>query len=137
MLAMANGIFGTLGDVQPETSYKERSKKTDDLEKYFLQYAREFDCEDIVNKGVLDDDFYINQVMNILDDYEEFTTQSNLANKLAKRDMRKDFTPDQIEKMVEENNGYLGVELYDYEKKYWDEFEENDFDRLVIHRPNK
>jgi hypothetical protein len=34
--------------------------------------------------------------------------------------------------MAKENHGYFGVALYDYEKKYWDEFEKNGFERLEV-----
>ena len=34
--------------------------------------------------------------------------------------------------MSRKNDGYLGVPLYDFEKKYYDEFNENEYERLFI-----
>lgn len=136
MLAIANGIVGILGDVMPETDYKKRSQKMDDLENYFLQYAADFEHERLAQKydreHVLDDEFYENKIMPIISDFEDYAVQDNLANDLAWRDFRRDHSKEELDKMAKENGGYFGVALYDYEKKYWDEFEENGFNRLEI-----
>lgn len=54
---------------------------------------------------------------------EEFDVHDTLSNKLAWRDFRQDHSSEEINQMKKENGGYFGVSLYDYEKKYWDEFE--------------
>jgi hypothetical protein len=55
-----------------------------------------------------------------------------IANELAWRDFRRDHTEAELKKMSKENHDYFGVELYDYEKKYWDEFEKYGYKRLEI-----
>lgn len=132
-VSLANATLGILGDVSKESDYKTQSNELEELEKYFLQFARDFDHEEVLgDSGGMDDDFYTSAIMPILDDYDEYTTQTTLANKLAWRDFRKDHSKEEIEKMSEENSGYFGVEIYDYEKKYWDEFENHEFDRLEV-----
>lgn len=136
MLAIANGIVGILGDVLPETEYKKRSNRMTDLENYFLQYAGDYGHEGLAQKydreDILDDEFYENEILPIISDYDDYVTHDNLANDLAWRDFRRDHTQEELDKMAQENGGYFGVALHDYEKKYWDEFEENGFERLEI-----
>jgi len=136
MLAIANGIVGVLGDVLPETDYKKRSEGMTDLENYFLQYAADFGhaglAQNYDEEDVLDDEFYENEIYPIIRDYEDYAAHDTLSNELAWRDFRKDHAETEIEKMAEGNGGYFGVEIHDYEKKYWDEFDENGFDRLEI-----
>lgn len=135
-VAIADGVLGILGDVTTEKNYKKQSEEMDDLENYFLQYADDFGCGEFAQMDgqavILDDEFYENKIMPIIDDYEDYASYDNLANKLAWRDFRRDHTEEEIEEMAKKNGGFFGVELYDYEKKYWDEFDENEFERLEI-----
>ncbi len=137
-VAIADGIVGVLGDMMPEVDYKKQSEKIRNLENYFLQYASDYGCGELAQyneyeKGIiLDDEFYENKILPIINDYEEYTTHDSLANELAWRDFRKDHSEAEIKEMAKKNSGYFGVELYDYEKKYWDEFEENKFERLEV-----
>ncbi len=136
MCAIANSVLGIMGDELDEKDYKAKSDKYEELEAYFLQFAKEMDANDMVDKYegkyVLDDDFYGEKINTIIEDYDDHIMFSLLVNKLAWRDFHKDHTKEEIKKMAEENGGYFGVELHDYEKKYWDEFEENGLDRLKI-----
>ena len=45
MIGIANSVLGILGDSLPDTDYKKRSNKMEELEKYLLQHAKDFDCE--------------------------------------------------------------------------------------------
>lgn len=136
MLAIANGIVGILGDVLPETDYKKRSDVMGKIENYFLQYAADYGYEGMAqeydSEDVLDDEFYENEILPIMKDYDDFTTRDNLSSELAWRDFRREHTPKELDEMAEKNSGYFGVEMYDYEKKYWDEFDENGYERLEI-----
>ncbi len=135
-ISLANATLGILGDVSRESDYKSQSNELNELEDYLLQFAKDFDhVETLGESGSLDDDFYTSAIMPILDDYDEYTTQTNLANKLAWRDFRKDHSEEEMQRMSEENSGYFGVEIHDYEKKYWDEFEAHEFDRLEVLAP--
>ncbi|MCK4554043.1 hypothetical protein KAU19_03705 [Candidatus Parcubacteria bacterium] len=126
-VSIANGIVGVLGDVSRKTDYKKHSNEIEELEKYFLQFADDFGCGHLA-----DEDMYEDHILPIIDDYEDYATHDCLANKLAWRDFRKDYSEKEINEMSKESNGYLGPQLYKYEKKYWDEFEKNEFERLEI-----
>ncbi|OGY31401.1 MAG: hypothetical protein A3C02_01275 [Candidatus Andersenbacteria bacterium RIFCSPHIGHO2_02_FULL_45_11] len=135
-VAINDGIFGILGDTLPDTGYKKRSKETEKLESHLLQYAKDFDSsdlsEDFEGRPVLDSEVYETKIMPILDDFEEFAIHDGLANKLAWRDFKREHTKADMEKMAKKNGGYFGVVIYDYEKKYWDEFEKHEYSRLEI-----
>lgn len=134
--AISGGIFGILGDVFTGTNYKKRSEDMDKLEKHLLSYAKDFGHSGLVERfegeELLNEKFYEQQVLPILDDYEEFALFDGLANGLAKRDFRRDHSSTEIQKMSKKNGGYFGVDLYDYEKKYYDEFDKHGYDRLEI-----
>jgi hypothetical protein len=136
MLAIANGIVGVLGDTLPETNYKKRSKKMKDLENYFLQYAADYGYDGLAqeydSEDILDDEFYENEILPIIMDYENYSAQDKLANELAWRDFRREHSKEELDAMAEKNGGYFGVEMHDYEEKYWDEFNKNGFNRLEI-----
>lgn len=138
MVAIANGIVGVLGDVMPEANYKKCSERMQDLENYFLQFADDFGSSELAQKSehagkiILDDEFYENKILPIITDYEEFSTHDTLSSKLAWRDFQKDHSEREIKEMTKKNGGYFGVVLYDYEKKYWKEFEEYDYERLEV-----
>jgi len=127
MLAIASGVTGILGDVLPETDYKKRSLKMEKLEQYFLQFADDFGCGEF-----LDEEFYENRILPIMSDFEDYSVHDGLSSDLAWRDFRNEHTKKEMDKMAKENGGYFGVALYDYEKKYWDEFDEHGYDRLEI-----
>jgi len=136
MSAISSGIFGILGDVFIDTNYKKCSEDMDRLEKHLLSYAKDFGHSDLVEifegEEMLDDEFYEHQIMPILDDYEDFALYDRLAIGLAKRDFRRDHTEAEIRKMTKKNDGYFGVDLHGYEKKYQDEFDKHGYDRLEI-----
>lgn len=136
MLAIANGIVGVLGDEFPQADYKKRSSKMEDLESYFLQYAADYGHKGLAQKydsdDILDDEFYENEIFPIIEDYEYYAVHDKLSNELAWRDFRKKHTKKELDKMAKENAGYFGVEIYEFEKKYWDEFNEHGYDRLEI-----
>lgn len=111
-----------------------------DLEDYFLQFADSFGCREFAqeseyeNRVILDDTFYENKILPTITDYEEFSVLETLSNELAWRDFRKDHSEKEIKEMAKKNGSYFGVALYDYEKKYWDEFEKYAYERLAIQK---
>lgn len=135
-LGLGNHIVGILSDVMADSDYKDLHGKTSELEEYFLQFAKDFDCEDLIDKfegrNVWDEDVYNDTIMGVMEDYGDYEVTSRLANKLAWRDFKKEHSDKEIKAMAKENSGYFGVALYDYEKKYWDEFEKHGFERLEI-----
>jgi hypothetical protein len=76
-------------------------------------------------------------ILPILDDYDEHELFNGLANKLAWRDFGREHSKSEITEMAKKNSGYFGVALYDYEKRYWDEFEKYDYDRLEVVQKNE
>jgi len=141
MSAIANSVFGILGDALSGTDYKKRSDTMEKLEEHLLQYANLFDCGDLAQdhngKNILDDEHYENIILPIIDDYDELELFNGLANKLAWRDFVREHTDAKRKEMAKKNGGYFGVALYDYEKKYWDEFEKYDYDRLEVVQKNE
>lgn len=136
MSSIACSVFSMLGDRESSEGYKEQSLRMDALEAHLLEYAKEFGCDELAmdDEGamVLDDEYYEEIVMPVLYDYDEMQIFDDLANKLAWRDFRNKYSAAELKAMSKENGGYFGVSLYEYEKKYWDEFDEHGFDKLEI-----
>lgn len=136
MCGIANSVVGILGDALPDTDYKRRSDKMEELEEYFLHYAKDFDEEkftqDSDGKKIFNDEMYEKHIMPIMEDYDEHQTFDKLVNKLAWRDFKREHSESEMKKMAKENGGYFGVALYDYENKYWSEFELHGFERIEV-----
>jgi len=126
-LGISNGLLGLMGDALPDSDYKKQSNELQDLQDYVEGFAKEFDYE-----TATEEEFYPSVIMPILEDYDDYATHSKLSNDLAWRDFRQDHTEEEISAMSEKNNGYFGVVLHPYEKKYWDEFNQYNYDRLII-----
>lgn len=139
MVNMANGVLGLLGDHIEDKKYKEMSGKVEEVENYILSFAENFGSGSLVEKWdgkIILNDKTSEKFQEIMDDYDDFILFDSLANKLAWRDFRKTYSREEIDKMAEKNGGYFGVEIYDFEKKYWDEFDERGIDRLEIKKDN-
>ena len=136
MSEITNSIFGLLGDHLPNTDYKKRSNEMERFGKYLLGKAGDFGCKEFTEKfegkDVFNEKTHHRLIMPILEDYEEFIIFDGLANKLAWRDFRRDHSEAEMREMGKKNGGYFGVALYNYEKKYWDEFKKHDYERLEI-----
>ena len=136
MNGIASSVLGILGDSMPDMNYKKRADKMEKVEEYFLQYAEDFGCEEFTEdhdgKKIFKEEMYEKHIMTIIDDYDQLELFNGLANKLAWRDFRKDHSEKEIGMMREENGNYFGPELYDYEKRYWDEFKKYEYERLDI-----
>ena len=132
-LEMSSFIYGPLSDMV-DKKFKKDSDEIESLEKYFLTYAKDFHFEKNLcspDELHLDEDYY----MKILDDLEQYDDRQlfdNLANELAKRDFRNKYSKKEIEALHKEHGDYLGVPMYDFEKKYYDEFNDKGYDRLFI-----
>lgn len=137
-LSVGCAVLGILGDSMPEKNYKKVSVEAEELQDYLLQYAKGFGCNKFIGnekfegKDVMSDEFYETKIMPILSDYDGCILEDSLSSKLAWRDFRKDHTEKELKKMAQQNNGYFGGVLYDYEKKYWDEIEAHGYERFVI-----
>src|SRR3989344_5230506 len=133
-LEISSFVYGDLSDFVEE-KYKKNVNTLENIQKDLLEYAKEFDfdknTENFEGKVILREEYY----SKLLDDlflYDDHQLFENLSNKLGLRDFNRNFTKEEIEKISEEHDGYLGVPLYDFEKKYYDEFNEHEYDRLEI-----
>ena len=135
-VTLAGTIYALMGDMVDE-KYKSSVDQMDNIENILCSLAKEFGLHKIVEyfdgKTVMDmEGKWFENVMADLDEYEEFATFDKLSHKLAHRDFYREHSEEEIKKLIKEHGGYIGVLLYDYEKKYWDEFETHDYDRLEI-----
>lgn len=137
-IAVSQFVYGALGDFVDE-KYKKESTKLEELERHLASHAKDFGFEEITEEFEgervikMEGDWY-HSIYEDIEEYDEYKLFQNLANKLGWRDFRRDHTKEEIDKMAEESGGYLGVPLYDYEKKYYDEFSEHDYSRLEINK---
>jgi hypothetical protein len=135
-VTVASLIYGPMGDFA-DPKFKKDSKQLDRLETLLCEHAEEFGfgnlIEEFDGKPVLDMESAIHdEIMEDMDVYDDYTVEETLSNKLAWRDFLKDHTKEEMDAMQKKNGGYFGAELYEYEKKYWDEFEKHSYDRIVI-----
>ena len=136
MSNLAGSIMGLLSDSLPDQEYTRKSQKMAALEEYLLQFANDFDCGELTEeeggKIVLHQDFFGKFTLPIIEDFSEGEILQTLSNKLAWRDFKREHSAEEMEEMSKGNSNYFGVEIAPYEKKYWDEFEENGYERLEI-----
>ncbi|MBU1102727.1 hypothetical protein KJ853_03685 [Patescibacteria group bacterium] len=130
-LASAGYIYGLLGDIVDD-KFKKQSDETDELENYLLRYAKDFDCEKIVDE--FEGKKFLSEKENdkILDDiseYDEYAFWSELANRLAKRDFFRTHSQQEIEKMDDFEIMHKQAEIED---KYWEELEKKGIEKFEL-----
>jgi len=129
-------MYGVMGDMVDE-NYKKKAEEINELENLLCDRASDFGLKEIT------DEFESKKVINMeskwykklikdLDEFEEYSLFDNLSNKLGWRDFYRKYSKKEIEEMGKRNNGYFGVDVYNFEKKYYDEFNKNGFERLEI-----
>ncbi len=133
-LEMSSFIYGQISDFVDD-KFKKNISKIEDVEKYLLQFSKDFSFEKNLCKDCgelsLDEEYYM-KILDDLDSYDEYQMFENLANKLGRRDFEKVYSLKEIKEISKKHNGYLGVPMYDFEKKYYDEFNSHGYDRLFI-----
>ncbi len=138
LVEIAGWPLGILSDAYEDDNnkYEEKNDMAEELQNHLLKYAEDFSCKNLVEefngKRYLKEEVTDKEIYPVIEDYVDFEMQDGLANELAKRDFRKEHTEEEIKKIAKENGGYFGAVLHDYEKKYWDEFEKNGYERLEI-----
>lgn len=135
-LEISGSVYGTIRDFCNEDYEKDLVQGEETLQ-YLLEKAEDFDFQNNIEKdeelGVFLKEEYSSQLFNVLlDEYDPYIANDFLSRELAKRDMRNMYTKEKIDVLVQEHHGYLGVPLYDFEEKYYDEFDEHGFERLYI-----
>lgn len=133
-LEISSFVYGDLSDFVDE-KYKKDVVALENVKNELVEYAKEFsfdkNTENFEEKVILREEYY----GKLLDDlflYDDHQIFEGLADKLGWRDFRVKYSNEEINKMSEESGGYLGVQLHDFEKKYYDEFNEHEYDRLYI-----
>ncbi len=132
---MSTGIMGYMNDFIEDSKIATRARVWQQIEQQLLKQAYEQGLTGTVDfeQGryyVKNELFEKN--MELTDDYTKLSTHQELSHALAARDFHEAYTPAEIAQMVAERGEYLGVETYDFEEKYWKEFEERGYTRLRI-----
>lgn len=131
---IANSVLGILGDVLPETEYKKKSDEMEDLEDYFISYAQNFGCDDLIErfhgKTLMKDEIY-EKINEIIEDYDDYIFWNELEVRMGKRDFKRTITTDD-KKYIKENKGWYPERINELYDKYRNEFEKYGIDRLEI-----
>jgi hypothetical protein len=135
-LDISNSIYGLMTDMVDE-KYKPISSKHEKVLEELLEYAKDYgfdkNTEKFKGKNILKEKYNM-ETLDDLEEYEELELFDKLSNKLGIRDFREKYSEEEIKKISKEHGGYLGVPLYDFEKKYYDEFNKNEYNRLYIRK---
>jgi hypothetical protein len=99
-------------------------------------HAEPFGCENLVGYDDLTDSYYSvrefddsSPVRPFIDEFEDDTFWSELADRLADRDMRQEYSEETLAAMTPEQQ----FQAYtDFEEQYQDEFEDHGIERLEI-----
>ncbi|KKQ34864.1 MAG: hypothetical protein US50_C0034G0005 [Candidatus Nomurabacteria bacterium GW2011_GWB1_37_5] len=129
-LEISSFIYGPMSDFVDD-KFKKDADDMDSVQEELLLNAEEFDFDKNMEEGDLKEEYY-EKILNDLSEYDDYELFENLANKLGWRDFRKKYTQEEIDKMSEEHGDYLGVPMYEFEKKYYDEFNKNEYNRLYV-----
>ena len=128
-------VTGLLSDHIKNDEYDDLHKKFEDLDSYLLEMSKDFGLENMTeqweDKILIKEEVSL-QLFEILSDYDDLTLHMELSNKLAWRDFNSTHTQKEKEELAEKNGGYFGVELHALEKKYWDEFNNNEYNNLYL-----
>jgi hypothetical protein len=139
-IGMTIYLLELLTDLGGQTKYVASLKRMKALRDMVYRRAEDFgiyDWSEEESDGTFElSDTALERVGNVAHDVEEFFAYEHLSNVLAWRDFEREHTKKEIEEMGRENNGYFGVPLYDYEERYWNEFDAYGFNRLEIVIPD-
>lgn len=135
---IANSVLGLLGDVLPGKEYKKKADEMDNLENYFISFARDFGCDNLVEdfkgKTLMKEEIY-EELSEILDEYDDYIFWNELEVRMGKRDFEKTETDDD-KKYIKESKGWYPRRIDAVYAKYAQEFENYGIDRLEIRENN-
>lgn len=137
-LNVSSFIYGTMSDFVDD-KYKKDIKIIEEVEKEMLRYAKDFNFGKNIEKFEGENTLrerYLDRNLSDLNDYDEYITYENLARELGRRDFFNKHTKEEIKKMTKESNGYLGALTYDFDEKYYNEFNKYGYSRLYIKEDN-
>lgn len=132
-LEMSSFIYGPMSDFVDD-KFKKDAEEIEEVEKYLLEFAKDYDFEKNLSspKELYVSEEYYDKILDDLNLYDEQQLFENLASELGKRDFHAKYSKEEINEIIKKYGNYLGVPLYEFEKKYYDEFNENGYDRLFI-----
>jgi len=135
---VANSVLGLLGDVLPGKEYKKKANEIDNLEDYFISFARDFGCDNLVEdfkgKTLMKDEIY-EKLSETIDKYDDYIFWNELEVRMGKRDFERAKTSDD-EKYIKESKGWYPRRIDTVYAKYAQEFENYGIDRLEIKENN-
>lgn len=132
MAEIGSNIYGILGDVISE-EYKIQSDEIDELRKYLLSFAGDFNCENLTEEfrgETIMSDSFSEEMQEVMDDYDDETFWHELETRLGKRDFERTMT--EIEEIKTKKDGWYPDRICDIYEKYEKEFEEYGIERLEI-----
>lgn len=128
---LGNWIRGLLNDqgLYENNNYGE-------IEDYLIKYAREFQCEELVekfrDKEIISDNFST-KIESIMENYDDFNFWDNLSRRLGQRDFYESMS--EQEKMEMNKNGnWFPDRIHKLYEDYEKEFEENGLASLRIEK---
>ena len=138
-IGIADGVLEMLREGLPEEkngAYIRQSDRIWALESHLLGYAKDMDCEDMAETHggelTLSDAVFEQEVTPLLDHYNEYMVYDAMASELAWRDIVREIGAEEAEKLESANDEKSLERIQKYEAKYWDEFDQHDFNRLEI-----
>lgn len=130
---MADSVYGIMGDMV-DKKYKKQSVQMDELEDVVFRQAEAFGMGHMVDefqgKKHMKDG-HEEEYMEDLLTFEGYAMWDNLARNLARRDLAKAYTLEQLQAM--DHMKYIGLESRT-EERYHEEFEEHGLTRLEVHK---
>ncbi len=135
-VGIAGFVFDRLSDAYEKSEYDGHRRRMETLEDEILKHANSigiYDWTEVYkDKNVFSDKAAVEDIIPVIQGFNDVSLSDELANALAWRDFRRTYSEEEIEKMSEEHHGYFGVPLYEYEERYWKEFDEHGYDRLEV-----
>ena len=135
-VAVAGSIYGVMSDMVDD-KYDKQADETEDVEKLLCGYAYAFGLSNVVEESEdkqvikMESDWY-DDISDDISEYDDYAVYDTLSNKLGWRDFRAKYSEEEIKEMAEERGGYLGVPLYEFENKIYEEFDKYEYSRLFI-----
>ncbi|MCX6745842.1 MAG: hypothetical protein NTX00_02360 [Candidatus Parcubacteria bacterium] len=124
-------IYGLLRDMVSQ-DYNEKLSRNEELENYLLGFAKEYGQKKIVEefdgKNVATHE-YLDKVLDDMSEYEDYIMWDELSSRLGARDFYQQHSKKELKKMTMQE---ILTKRFEFEEKYYKEFEENGLDRLGV-----
>lgn len=131
-LDTANYIYGYAGDMLENKKYKAKSDELDELIAYFLDFAKGFESEDLVDEfegRKFVEEELSEKHLDMIFKYDENIAWERLVELLSRRDFVRKYGIEAIRKMTDHERIMKEGEI---EEKYWEEVENHGVERLEV-----